>query len=343
MTKISYGRYGKITLRALLLVLSVLALSVPTAWTGEESTSGAASALAHEGNAPRASPSWGSLGRHFYLTKEAVYDGSEALAACDAGFHMASLWEISDVSNLVYDTARGFTGDDSGSGPPSYVTGWARTGYQVSGVATPGVGNCDAWSSTDPDKHGSLALLSANWYGETRIDGTGWWTGMTSQCNMERRVWCVEDYTPSWNVGSYYLTPNVHDGAHALTACTNGYHMASIWEILDPSNLVYDTSLGFVQADSGQGPPTYQWAHGWIRTGYYTDYVTATAGLANCNSWTSDSPNHYGTFVDIHSDWSVARDVGVWNAFSGQCSVTRPVWCVRPPLRVYLPIMFKEF
>jgi hypothetical protein len=63
----------------------------------------------------------------------------------------------------------------------------------------------------------------------------------------------------------YYLTQTTHTGGQSLSACAEGYHMASLWEILDPSNLSYDTSLGFTLADSGSGPPAS--SLGWIRTG----------------------------------------------------------------------------
>jgi hypothetical protein len=43
----------------------------------------------------------------------------------------------------------------------------------------------------------------------------------------------------------YYLTNTTHLPDSALTACAPGFHMASIWEILDPSNLNYDTARGF--------------------------------------------------------------------------------------------------
>jgi hypothetical protein len=63
----------------------------------------------------------------------------------------------------------------------------------------------------------------------------------------------------------FYLTQDGYDGSQALSACAQGYHMASLWEILDPSNLSYDTSLGATVADSGSGPPN---GSGWIRTGF---------------------------------------------------------------------------
>ncbi|HHO47724.1 MAG TPA: hypothetical protein ENN06_04615 [Desulfobacteraceae bacterium] len=56
----------------------------------------------------------------FYLTA-ANYHTNEALTACGAGYHMASLWEILNVTNLVYeyDNPAAYTKADSGYGPPS--------------------------------------------------------------------------------------------------------------------------------------------------------------------------------------------------------------------------------
>jgi len=56
-------------------------------------------------------------GRKFYLTR-GVFSGADALKACAKGYHMASLWEIFDVSTLRYNDKLGATSDDSGSGRP---------------------------------------------------------------------------------------------------------------------------------------------------------------------------------------------------------------------------------
>lgn len=65
--------------------------------------------------------------RRFYVTQDA-FRGEHALNACTAGFHMASLWEIFDVTTLKYDTQLGRTLPDSGEGPPAGQRGWIRTG-----------------------------------------------------------------------------------------------------------------------------------------------------------------------------------------------------------------------
>ena len=87
---------------------------------------------------------------------------------------------------------------------------------------------------------------------------------------------------------TFYLTKDFHDGSQALTACAPGFHMASLWEIFDPSNLRYDATLGFTRDDSGSGPP--QGSFGWIRTG--TGATTSNfAGVGNCNAWQSNAPS----------------------------------------------------
>ena len=64
------------------------------------------------------------------------------------------------------------------------------------------------------------------------------------------------DQAASTGTRQFYLTSALAIGDEALTACAAGYHMASLWEITDLSNLRYNTSLGQASGDSGQGPPT---------------------------------------------------------------------------------------
>jgi hypothetical protein len=126
---------------------------------------------------------------------------------------------------------------------------------------------------------------------------------------------------------NFYLTKTEHIGSQALSACATGYHMASLWEIHDPTELRYNTDLGFTRDDSGLGPPTN--ALGWIRTGYQAD--TVLPGNANCNAWTSDSGTHNGTSVRLHDDWAIAGDnITPWRvSVGGSCANGRPVWCVQ--------------
>jgi hypothetical protein len=65
--------------------------------------------------------------RSFYLT-QTLFTGAQALTACAKGYHMASLWEIFDVSNLKYNKTLGFsfTFSHSGSGPAGGIREWIR-------------------------------------------------------------------------------------------------------------------------------------------------------------------------------------------------------------------------
>ena len=127
---------------------------------------------------------------------------------------------------------------------------------------------------------------------------------------------------------NFYLTTTEHNGSQALTACAEGYHMASVWEILDPSNLRYDTALGFMQQDSGFGPPTGR--SGWIRTGYFaTDF--GTPGNANCRAWTNASNANTGTLVVLGGMWDStnAKAISPWETSELACHLTNHVWCVQ--------------
>lgn len=133
----------------------------------------------------------------------------------------------------------------------------------------------------------------------------------------------------------FYLTQTNHDGSQALSACAAGYHMASLWEILDPSNLSYDTSLGTTTADSGSGPPN---GAGWIRTGFIASNGgtaadgTIIAGSANCQAWTSASSEAYGTtaLVPIYGDSEIdVTIISPWVARTISCDAKPRVWCVQ--------------
>ena len=130
-------------------------------------------------------------GRRFYLTKTGA-DGSEALQACAQGFHMASLWEIYDISNLRYDRSLGFGLGDSGFGPPAGAFGWVRTGGSPD-VATTGIANCNVWTSNSAAFRGTLIELPRSWDDlefETQI---GSWVAGTGDCGSEAQVWCVQN------------------------------------------------------------------------------------------------------------------------------------------------------
>ncbi len=128
--------------------------------------------------------------RRYYQTTT-THNGSQALSACAAGYHMASLWEIHDTSNLEYDTALGLTRDDSGSGPPG-GSGWVRTGFGSSNSPVAGEGNCVAWTSSSENDNGTFVGLGSLWSAppQTVIDP---WIADAVACDTQFRVWCVQD------------------------------------------------------------------------------------------------------------------------------------------------------
>lgn len=131
----------------------------------------------------------------------------------------------------------------------------------------------------------------------------------------------------------FYLTSTSHDGSQALQACTDGYHMASLWEIYDVSNLEYariprpGVTAAFSD-DSGEGPPTGM--SGWVRTGNDSS-VSSQPGVGNCNAWSSPSNSNAGTFLSLNGLWDTDPSAGefeFWSTGGTDCGVTIPVWCV---------------
>jgi hypothetical protein len=141
---------------------------------------------------------------------------------------------------------------------------------------------------------------------------------------------------PSGGLRKYYRTATSYLPTEAITACATGYHFASLWELLDPSNLEYAGELpdaSAIEDDMGEGPPTggpYP-RHGWVRTGHNDD-VSAVAGQANCNTWDSTSDTEYGTSAGLTLDWlsatSYKADISVWDVGILSCDTSYGVWCV---------------
>jgi hypothetical protein len=135
----------------------------------------------------------------------------------------------------------------------------------------------------------------------------------------------------------FYLTQTQHNGSQALTACASGYHMASLWEIFDTSNLRYNTALGASSNDSGSGPPAVDivaghiFSGGWIRTGGGS-VSGGFPGEANCSNWTLDTAVTEGTVVGLTRLWSStssANQISPWRAFVQSCQEPQQVWCVQ--------------
>lgn len=127
----------------------------------------------------------------------------------------------------------------------------------------------------------------------------------------------------------YYLTQDAHLGDDVkLGACDTGFHFASLWEIMDTSNLEYDYGRGLTSNDSGNGPPSYKF--GWVRTGYVTTGIVTSPGEANCSNWTKTT-GYNGTTASLPIDWEdgADNDMFVWDVGTKDCSLTYiHVWCV---------------
>lgn len=128
--------------------------------------------------------------RRFYLTTTSVL-GAAATTACALGFHMASMWEIHDVSTLQYDTSIGYAATDSGSGPPASIAGWIRTGVPSFSNTVPGNANCTSWTSSSAAQNGTRVNLQPQW--TTAAEFVAPWDATVQSCATTSRVWCVED------------------------------------------------------------------------------------------------------------------------------------------------------
>lgn len=126
-----------------------------------------------------------------------------------------------------------------------------------------------------------------------------------------------------------YLTDAAFPGNTALTACTEaGFHMASIWEVLEPASLEYAKELTGAETDLDLGEGLAAGRAGWIRTGAGISSGNPVAGQANCDAWTAGSG--FGTTVLLGGNWT---DISTglfspWRAATQDCSNSQRVWCV---------------
>lgn len=134
----------------------------------------------------------------------------------------------------------------------------------------------------------------------------------------------------------FYRTRDAYSPTVASTACGTGYHFASMWELLDPSNLEYagehPDAWGGPLYDMGEGPVTG--ADGlaiqaYVRTGYnVAPDPLGYPGQANCNGWTSDDASDHGTVAGLTHQWGTAEDLFVWNVGVNTCNTRTGIWCV---------------
>ena len=140
----------------------------------------------------------------------------------------------------------------------------------------------------------------------------------------------------------YYLTAATVKGDQALNACEDGFHMASLFEILDPTSLQYAFISEAYQLssgdDQGQGPPTD--VEGWIRTGS-VNQSGGGPGHANCFDWTKGDINGGGASGTVVAATPVWKDplntaptpfdlqmAPWWTSDLHSCDFPQRVWCV---------------
>jgi len=134
----------------------------------------------------------------------------------------------------------------------------------------------------------------------------------------------------------FYLSQTAAaNGGAASASCSAGFHIASIWEIHDPSALFYDVAHGATSLGSGQGVPAQASGSlandnvGWALTGIDDTTTLPNAGLINCHAYTTGSASARGTILRINGDLSAASpQVPPWTANTAGCNEPWKVWCV---------------
>jgi hypothetical protein len=182
----------------------------------------------------------------------------------------------------------------------------------------------------------------------------GYWVASHHEVPAAQNVLATNQKKVTGTYGrAYYCSKNTFQGNSVLTACSTGFHTASMIEINDAGTLQYDSTLGFANPDSGSGPPLVFMPGtapataaiaGWIRTG--GDLYSSGAPLNNCKGWTSNIETDRGVAVyltlrDIGGGANLPLTLGfawryidqreqiaTYNGFLG-CNQAAHVWCVQ--------------
>jgi hypothetical protein len=134
----------------------------------------------------------------------------------------------------------------------------------------------------------------------------------------------------------YYLTKNSFGGGDAIMACASGFHMASISEIQDPSNLQYanrsTTAYDSLVGDQSMGPPLNHM--GWVRSRVYPP----SGFVYDCEDFQDKYDTQLGTTLALY-DFPFNSDAAQpasyptkgWYTTHYSCSQPESVWCVEDP------------
>jgi len=142
----------------------------------------------------------------YYLTRN-IFDGGDAIKACDPRFHMASLFELQGNTELQYATSLSsayVSANDEVSG--THIRpgdGWARPVFSAALPADriPDLGDCEHWTTRSLEVSGTtvqspVPSYDPNTYYDDPITNTvrGRWLAYSeTSCMANLRVWCVED------------------------------------------------------------------------------------------------------------------------------------------------------
>lgn len=120
----------------------------------------------------------------------------------------------------------------------------------------------------------------------------------------------------------YLMSTSFSAGDGVLTLCPSDFHFASMWELINPSALAYDTILGAQDEDSGSGPPGFRPA--WVRSGASFNSNNSTRG--NCDGWTIFTGGS-GATAELRTPID-AQGQPAWEMDDVGCDIVLSAWCI---------------
>ncbi len=133
----------------------------------------------------------------------------------------------------------------------------------------------------------------------------------------------------------YYLSTEQVNGDLATGACSTGFHMANLVELIDTRNLQYATGLPSAFSDivsiddQRDGPSTIDF--GWLRTGYAStpDPTRDPYESLNCNNESISTDAEWGTVARLYDNGTASQMNSEWvGVCARQCNQHYRVWCV---------------
>ena len=122
---------------------------------------------------------------------------------------------------------------------------------------------------------------------------------------------------------SIYLTDTYHTGADVANACAEGYHFASITELLGSYSMVYNPTLGTYYENQAFG--ILQGGEAWVK---------GDPRGKDCEGWTSNDPNVSGAVTSLFDLTDDGRHNPEWLDFEATCDTEWRVYCVSDPATV---------